>query len=232
MRAINNSAEGLHPDGIRPCEGIPACEGTKTHSLTGSITGISAVGAQYERMRESGAIFLNGRSPFPTACRDRIATRGRTNLPSATASATRIPTIDRGLGRMAELQPFSGNFSAGRKDRTGRNQKPFRHGFRPDFLRNPSGCGRKDGISPSFEAFHFSRRIGAAARNKNRSATVSATGISCIDAAARGSADAPIFLPVFTKILSEHTTCSPRPTLHVANRACQSSPVLTLVVTL
>ena len=108
MKMRTNSAEGLHPDGIRPCEGIPACEGTKNHSLTGSITGISAIGAQCERMRESGAIFLNGGSVFQTGGRDRIATRGRTNLPPATASATRISNIHEAWGRMAE---FRRNFS-------------------------------------------------------------------------------------------------------------------------
>ena len=81
-----------------------ACEGTKTHSLIRSLTGISAIGAQYERMRESAVIFRNQRSAFQTACRDRIATQGRTNLPPATASATRISAIDKGWGRMAEFQ--------------------------------------------------------------------------------------------------------------------------------
>ena len=85
-------------------------DGIKTRSALPSDLIISTIYAAADGRTESATNFLNWSSVFQTACRCRIATRGRTNLPPATASTTRISAIHEGLGRMAEFGSIFNRF--------------------------------------------------------------------------------------------------------------------------
>ena len=130
MSTMVNSAE-------EAWDGNAAQDGINPSSITASITGIPAKDAGSDGMMESGANSLSCDSVLQTGCRDRIATQGRTNLPPATASATRISAIDRGP-RRAPLLCVAGWLDAG-WGRMAEFRRNFRRASQPDGKTAPDG---------------------------------------------------------------------------------------------